>query len=763
MIVDNDYIEECRIAFLEDGVMEEFYLERRATATSVGNIYKGRVVNVESAIQAAFVDYGSGMNGFLHVSDLHPRYFPGGDKVEKVGRKTPRRERPPIQDALKRGQEILVQVLKQGVGTKGPTLTSYLSMPGRLLVMMPEMDRVGVSRKVEDDEQRRKMRKVLDELDLPEGFGFILRTAGFDHSKTDLKRDVAYLQRLWKQIEKRMNSVGAPAELYTEGNLLVRSIRDLVDNSIGRIITNSRSVFETTSQFLSIVAPRSAPPVFFYDGDVPLFEKFGVEKQVDRIHSRQVQLKSGGALVIDQTEALVAIDVNSGRSRSARDSETNAYQTNCEAVDEMTRQLRLRDLGGLVIADLIDMRMASHRKAIEERLAEALRRDRARTTFLPISEFGIVEITRQRMRPSMRSLHFTPCTSCKGIGELRSPDSIGADAVRRAAWLLAVESVARVEIVCSPRGASSLLSTYRRRLDQLERPSGKRIDVRISETIGLDDFNVYAYDDTNADLDITKFGRSKGDPDADLLDKLPELRDESTEAESTSGGQRRRRRRKPAPADVATMALAGGFDIEEEDEADEPEVESSDEQTTEEAPRKKRRRRRRRGRRGSSDLEASEEVVQTPSVEDTAEPVRVHVLAKELDVPSKELLDLCREKLALDVKTHMSSIPAAAIARLRSLIAGTVEESPSEATEEDPPAEDQTRKKRRRRRRRRGRRGGSSDDEASNDPSPDEVVTEPEPAEVKAEAEPKPAKRRSLYGSQRRRVAAGNAERTGDR
>jgi ribonuclease E len=785
MVVDNESPEECRIAFIENGVMEEFYLERRATATSVGNIYKARVVNVESAIQAAFVDYGSGINGFLHVSDLHPRYFPGGDKTENVGRKTPRHERPPIQEALKRGQEILVQVLKQGVGTKGPTLTSYLSMPGRLLVMMPEMDRVGVSRKVEDDELRKKARKILGELDLPEGFGFILRTAGFEHSKTDLKRDVAYLQRLWKQIEKRMNSVGAPAELYTEGNLLIRSIRDLVDGSIGKIITNSREAFETTTQFLSIVAPRSAPPVLFYDGDVPLFEEFGIERQVDRIHSREVQLRSGGGLVIDQAEALVAIDVNSGRSRSARDSETNAYQTNCEAVDEMTRQLRLRDLGGLVIADLIDMRMASHRKAIEDRLAEGLRRDRARTTFLPISEFGIVEMTRQRMRPSMRSLHFTSCKACKGIGELRSPDSIGADVIRRLAWLISFEKIARVEVVCSPRGASSLLSTYRRRLDDLERPSGKRIDVRISDAIALDEFNVYAYDESNADIDLAKLPRPKAGSTTDLLETLPELDESTSGDEPETGGRRRRRRRRPGPADVGTMALAGGFNIDEEDE-DEEETKSEQSTSTEDSqtektdgePRKKRRRRggRRRGRgRNAEETPAAE-----PKIIEASEPIRVHVLAKELDVPSKELLDLCREKLELDLKTHMSSIPAESIARLRLLIAGTVEEPVEEAVLEPTNAsaaestddDDQPRKKRRRRRGRgRGRRSQGDGEETASDAPPTtaevQAETKPEPqSEPVSESKPEPAakpKRRSLYRGQRRSVPAGTTERPNDR
>ncbi len=213
MVVNDSPGEECRIAILEDGHLEELFTERTTTATNVGNIYKGRVTNVEPAIQAAFVDYGQGQSGFLHISDLHPRYFPGSRRTERVGKKIPRRSRPPIQEALKRNDEVLVQVLKEGIGTKGPTLTSYLSIPGRLLVMMPEMDRVGVSRKVEDPEQRRQMRQVIDTLTLPEGFGFILRTAGFGRGKLELHRDVAYLTRLWKVMEKRIKGVGAPGEL----------------------------------------------------------------------------------------------------------------------------------------------------------------------------------------------------------------------------------------------------------------------------------------------------------------------------------------------------------------------------------------------------------------------------------------------------------------------------------------------------------------------------------------------------------------------
>src|SRR5262245_44542311 len=477
MIVNDSPGEECRIAILQNGHLEELYTERTATATGVGNIYKGRVVNVEPAIQAAFIDYGKGVNGFLHISDLHPKYFPGEERTERVGKKIPRRERPPIQAALRRGQEILVQVLKEGIGTKGPTLTSYLSIAGRLLVMMPNMDRVGVSRKVEDEEKRREMRQILDSLDLPDGFGFILRTAGYGKTKTELKRDAAYLMRLWKVMEKRIKGVKAPCELYTESDLFIRTIRDVLRPSIKAIIVDSQSAYDRASMFLRVVSPRSAPKVIHYRRHAPIFHAFDIERQIELIHSREVPLASGGRLVIDQTEALVAIDVNSGRSRSARDSETNAYETNIEATDEICRQLRLRDLGGLIVNDLIDMRSAKHRKSIEERFANNLKRDRAKATPLPISEFGILEMTRQRMRPSLRKSHFMPCPNCNGHGEIRVPEYVAADAARHVGFLLQFDRVNRVEVVCSPRVASVMLSGKRRELVRLEDSSGKRVDV----------------------------------------------------------------------------------------------------------------------------------------------------------------------------------------------------------------------------------------------------------------------------------------------
>ncbi|MBM4007316.1 MAG: Rne/Rng family ribonuclease [Planctomycetes bacterium] len=574
MVVNDAIGDECRIAFARGRKLESYFAERAGAATNVGNIYKGRVTNVEAAIQAAFIDFGEGQNGFLHISDVHPKYFPGGDKAERVGHKIPRRERPPIQECLKKGQEVLVQVIKQGIGTKGPTVTSYLSIPGRLLVMMPDMDKVGVSRKVEDETQRREMRRILDSLELPNGCGFILRTAGFDRSRTELQRDAAYLTRLWEAMRKRIDSVGAPAELYTESDVLLRTVREMVDDTVSDIVVDSVSAWNRVTAFLDVVFPKDAPRVLFYGKPAPIFTAFDLERQIGDIYQRAVPLPSGGALVFDQTEALVAIDVNSGKSRSARDSETNAFETNKEAVDEICRQLRLRDMGGLVVCDLIDMRSPRHRREIEERFQQNLRKDRAKTTVARISEFGLVELTRQRMRPSVRKAHFAECPHCGGSGEVRMPDSTAGEALRRVMTLLGSDRVHRVEMVCSVRVASVLLSSRRDQIFDIERETGKRIDVRISEAIAGDRVDLYAYDDRGADVEIERLPT----PSLPRLDELPEEPPEETVDQAYESGEaseprrRRRRRKKAQPADATAMLLSGAFDDLPEVADDEPSV-----------------------------------------------------------------------------------------------------------------------------------------------------------------------------------------------
>ncbi|MFM9057837.1 MAG: ribonuclease E/G, partial [Planctomycetaceae bacterium] len=766
MLVNDRPGEECRVAILESNRLEALFIERESSATNVGNIYKGRVTNIEPAIQAAFIDFGEGASGFLHISDLHPRYFPGGDKVEKVGKKIPRRERPLMQQALKRGQEILVQVLKEGLGSKGPTVTSYLSIPGRLMVMMPEMGKVGVSRKVEDEEQRRAMRKILDQLELPEGFGFILRTAGFDRTLGELNRDVAYLKRLWDVMRKRMDSTGAPCLLYSEGDLLIRTLRDLADEHVSTVVIDSEPAFRKAKAFLEVVAPTSAPRLLFWDKETPLFHAFDAERQVAMLHSREVPLPSGGALVIDQTEAMVAIDVNSGRSRSARDSETNAYQNNLEAVEEIARQLRLRDLGGVIVNDLIDMRSHKHRREIEARFAAALRRDRAKTTTAPISDFGVLEMTRQRMRPSVRKTHFMDCPHCHGIGEIKQPDVVAGDALREIEWLCSNGQVKRVELVCSVKVATVLLSTRRSALTRLERTTGKRVDVRISEAIAIDRVDLYAYDGHGADLEIPRLPRPQRPDVASLPTEVPESHqdedDDDFEIVEEGGRRRRRRRRRHGPADTTAMIMGGSFDdlpavdesgggitvaqaIEREKVAARAEA-AAKEAARKEAQRQqqaatqgqsrgqpqaaageggepgegggRRRRRRRRGRgrggegqAGADGAMAPAEAAPPPPPPPPSEPMALHVLAKDLGLTSKDLLGRIAESGAFEAKSHMTKLTGEQVDLVRSWFTPP-EPEPGPDSSEEPDDEghkgeaDEGGGGRRRRRRRRGRGRG---------------------------------------------------------
>jgi len=483
-VADSD---ECRIAILQEGRLDELYTERTAATSHVGNIYKGRVTNVESSIQAAFIDFGLPQHGFLHISDLHPQYFPQSKgEPELVGRKTPRRHRPPIQHCLRRGQEVIVQVIKEGIGTKGPTLTTYISLPGRFLVMMPGMDQLGVSRKIEDDEQRRKARDLLSQLTLPKDMGFIVRTAGIDRTKRDLQRDLNYLVRLWKGVESRLDKIEAPTELYRESDLVIRTIRDVYDSTVEQVIVDNPDVAEKVREFLSIASPRAGSLVAEYNDAEPLFYRHGIEAEIDKLHSKRVDLPCGGSLVIESTEALVAIDVNSGRFRIPDNAEETAYRVNCEAVDEIARQLRLRDLGGLIICDMIDMLSERHCRDIENRLRDALKLHKERAKVLKMSRFGIIEMTRQRQRPSLLKSVFRECPRCAGTGRMKSTESVALDVMRRIRMASQRENVASVDVRVSTAVANDLLNRKRHQLTDLERTSSQSIRIHGDEAFHVD-------------------------------------------------------------------------------------------------------------------------------------------------------------------------------------------------------------------------------------------------------------------------------------
>ncbi|MGD1276594.1 MAG: Rne/Rng family ribonuclease [Tepidisphaeraceae bacterium] len=566
MLINVSQGEECRIALVEDDKLEELYMERSSSTSHVGNIYKGRVTNVEPSIQAAFVDFGLGRNGFLHISDLMPSYFgqSNGEIQETVGRKMARRDRPPIQRCLRRGDEIIVQIIKEGIGTKGPTLSTYLSIPGRILVMMPGMARMGVSRKIEDELERRRLRQILDSLKPPKDVGFIIRTAGIGKTKTEIQRDLTYLTRLWVTFVKKRDSGAAPLELYTEGDLVTRTVRDVFSSDIDRLIVDDKEVAKRVKEVIKLANPRTRNKVELDDGAVPLFHKYGIEREIEQMYSRHVPLPSGGSLVIDSTEAIVAIDVNSGRFRDHSDAETTAFKTDIEAADEIPRQLRLRDLGGVIICDFIDLRYERHRRELEGRLHANFQKDRAKTKVLRMSQFGIIELTRQRMRPSLKRSIYFDCPHCKGAGLIKTPESMSLDVMRRLAIAINDARVARVELTVCPDATFYLQNRKRAQIAELEQKYAKRVIVRADPLIGLDEMKLELFDARDGLVYLEELGMS---PTAETDQRQGGRRFEP-------GRGRRERHRGPRPrVPVAAISRAAPAEPAEEDRFDNAEEE----------------------------------------------------------------------------------------------------------------------------------------------------------------------------------------------
>ena len=492
MLINSLTGQECRIVILNDSVMEELYVERASSASRVGNIYKGRVTNIEPSIQAAFIDFGLYKNGFLHISDLSSEYFPKGKDSgpEGVGRKHPHRDRPPIQECLKRGQEVVVQMTKEGIGTKGPTMTTYLSIPGRLLVMMPGMKRLGVSRKVEDEEIRARAKEALSQLELPKDMGFIVRTAGVDQPKREMNRDLNYLLRLWKSTSELIETARAPLEIYKESDLVIRTLRDAYSTDIVRIVCDNPETAAGVRDFLKVATPRAKTKIEVYTGTEGLFHDMGIDDEIDKINSRRVELPSGGSLVIDPTEALVAIDVNSGRSRGHSSAEATALNTNLEAARAIGRQLRMRDLGGVIVMDFIDMRDEKHRRAVEKELKDVMKGDRAKNRVLRINSFGILQMTRQRLGPPLKHSYYRNCPQCDGLGMIKSEESQALVVMRLLARASVNEEVSEINIKCPPQVAHYLTNYQRGDILLIEEKTAKTIIITADSEMTGDDVQI---------------------------------------------------------------------------------------------------------------------------------------------------------------------------------------------------------------------------------------------------------------------------------
>jgi ribonuclease E len=477
MLINVSQGEECRVAIVEDKILNELYIERSSLLSHVGNVYKGKVVNIEPGIQAAFIDFGLGKNGFLHISDIHPRYFSGEDTSEKIGKRKALSQRPLIQKCLKKGNKIVVQVTKEGISTKGPTLSTYLSLPGKYVVLMPWMHKTGVSQKIEDDVERKRLRKIMDQLVLPKGAGVIIRTAAQGVSKREIQNDIAYLGRLWGAIKKRMESETECPEIYQESDLVIRTVRDLFSPKMRKIICDSESVSKRIKDFIGIVQPRLRKRVDYYDGKTPLFHRYGIEKEISNIQSSRVELKSGGSLVIEQTEALVSIDVNSGKYRKQTNAEQTAFNINSEAAKEIVRQLKLRDMGGLIICDFIDMRDNKNRRNIERVFREAIKTDRARSRMLKMNAFGLIILTRQRMRPSLQSSTYLECSYCAGTGVIKSYESQSIELMRLLNLAVAKKDVKKIELNVSREVESFLQNQKRDAIAKIEAESEKQVVI----------------------------------------------------------------------------------------------------------------------------------------------------------------------------------------------------------------------------------------------------------------------------------------------
>ena len=497
-IVVNAGLIETRVAVQEGNLLTELYLERRRHRSIVGSVYKGVVSNVLPGMQAAFVDIGLAKDAFLYAGDYTSSLTPSAETnldVDLEEGETPRREATgPIEQMLARGQHVLVQVSKESLGTKGARITSFISLPGRYLVFMPQAEHIGVSRRIRDEHERDRLRAALRSLSLPPG-GFILRTNAEGKDEAEFATDVEFLTRLWSQIQARYEEATPPAALHEEADLTFRVVRDLFSPEVDEFVVDDPAVHTRVLGYVAALVPALDSRVRLHTERTPIFDAFGIEKDIEKALRRRVWLKSGGYIVIDHTEALVSIDVNTGKYVGKRDFEQTVLKINLEAVTEVVRQIRLRDLGGIIIIDFIDMEVPEHREQVEKALKRALADDKARTNVMPISELGLVEMTRKRVRQDLRALLSIQCPTCRGTGVTKSDETLAAEILRaaRAKIVAETEVVAHREVVvrAHPDVATYLEGEARPDLTELETSLDVKIVVQAADRHGQrDEFEV---------------------------------------------------------------------------------------------------------------------------------------------------------------------------------------------------------------------------------------------------------------------------------
>ena len=482
MLINATQKEELRVALVDGQRLFDLDIESPGHEQKKSNIYKGKITRVEPSLEAAFVDYGAERHGFLPLKEISREYFPEG--YEFSGR-------PNIKDIIQEGQEVIVQVNKEERGNKGAALTTFISLAGSYLVLMPNNPRAGgISRRIEGDE-RLELKEALDCLDVPEDVGLIVRTAGVGKSPEELQWDLKVLLHHWEAIKNAAQSRPAPFLIHQESDVIVRAIRDYLRRDIGEILIDNKKIFEKAKNHIRLVRPDFINRVRLYEGEVPLFSHYQIESQIESAFQREVRLPSGGSIVIDVTEALTAIDINSSRSTRGGDIEETALNTNLEAADEIARQLRLRDLGGLIVIDFIDMTPVRHQREVENRIREATRQDRARIQFSRISRFGLLEMSRQRLSPSLSEASSHICPRCQGTGKVRDNESIALSILRLVEEEAIKENSSQIHAIVPVEVASYLLNEKRKAISGIESRQDVSVVVVPSESMETPHFSVY--------------------------------------------------------------------------------------------------------------------------------------------------------------------------------------------------------------------------------------------------------------------------------
>jgi len=489
---------ETRVAVLEEGKLEEFTIERTTEERLVGSIFKGKVRNLEDGLKAAFVDIGFEKNAFLHYWDIVPSNFDSG--VELVERETKKqRDKPRItQKDIPRlyppGSDIIVQVTKGPIGNKGPRVTTNLVLPGRYLVLLPNSDQSGISRKIENQQERQRLKKILRDLTIPDGMGVIMRTVGEGQQARYFVRDLALLLEEWKQIQDRIKSQHAATCVFQEPDLIERTVRDFLTEDVERIVVDNPKANDRMREMISKISRRSAAKIKLYTDSQPIFDRFNITRQLENAFSRTVHLKSGGYIVVDETEALVAIDVNTGRHKGGRDQESTILKVNIEAADEISRQLRLRNMGGLIVLDFIDMKSRRDQQSVYQRMKDGLRRDKAKTHILPISQLGLMEMTRQRHSESVHAAVYDDCPYCKGRGKVKSALTMSVEIQRKLSEILKKrprdESDFQLRIVVHPSVLERLRTEDEKHLIEMEKRYFGKLSFRADPALHAETFKI---------------------------------------------------------------------------------------------------------------------------------------------------------------------------------------------------------------------------------------------------------------------------------